>query len=176
MEQPGNYREERARKVWAGHDEGFTFHSTREGHLKANLRRSTTSDPYGSEAQTKELLRRSSVYRRQRISASDMVTTNEAAALSGGSRLEVISCIKSGRYIGVRHLSRGFKVPKWQFEPYAFPAIQAISHALGTTDGWKILSFLETPHEALDGLTPRIAMERGVPYARVVDLATAEAH
>ncbi len=144
--------------------------------MKANLRRSTTSDPYGSEAQTTELLRSGAVYRRQRISASDMVTTNEAAALSGRSRLEVISCIKSGRYVGVRDLRRGFKVPKWQFEPFALPAIQAISHALGTTDGWKMLSFLETPHEALHGLTPRIAMEQGVPYARIVDLATAEGH
>lgn len=144
--------------------------------MKSDLRRSPTSDPYGSEAQTTELLRRGAVYRRQRISASDMVTTNEAAALSGGSRLEVISCIKSGRYIGVRHLSRSFKVPKWQFEPFALPAIQAISHALATTDGWIMLSFLETPHEALHGLTPRIAMEQGVPYTRIVDLATAEGH
>jgi len=144
--------------------------------LKANLRRSTTSDRYGSEVQTRELLRRGAVYRRQRISASDMVTTDEAAALSGTSRLEVISCIKSGRYIGVMHLSSGFKVPKWQFEPFVFPAIPAISHALGTTDGWKMLSFLETAHEALHGLTPRIAMEQGVPYARIIDLATAQGH
>ena len=144
--------------------------------MKADLRHSPTSDPYGSEAQTTELLRRGAVYRQQRISATDMVTTNEAAELSGTSRLRVISCIKSGRCIGVRHLSRGFKVPKWQFEPFAFPAIQEISHALGTTDGWKMLSFLETPHEALHGLTPRIAMEQGVPYARIVDLATAEGY
>jgi len=105
-----------------------------------------------------------------------MVTIDEAAALSGRSRLEVISYIKSGRCIGVRNLRHGFKVPKWQFEPFALPAIQAISHALGTTDGWKMLSFLETPHEALQGLTPRIAMEQGVTCARIVDLATAEGH
>ncbi len=144
--------------------------------MKADLRRSPMSDPYGSEAQTTELLRRGAVYRQQRISATDMVTTNEAAELSGTSRLRVISCIKSGQYIGVRHLSRSFKVPKWQFEPFALPAIQAISHALATTDGWEILSFLETPHEALHGLTPRIALEQGVPCARVVDLATASGH
>lgn len=144
--------------------------------MKADLHPSTTSATYCSEAQTTELLRRGAAYRRQRISASDMVTTDEAAALSGRSRLEVISCIKSGRYIGVRHLSRGFKVPKWQFEPFVFPAVPAISQALGTTDGWTMLSFLETPHEALHGLTPRIAMEQGVPYARIVDLATAAGH
>jgi hypothetical protein len=54
--------------------------------------------------------------------------------------------------------------------------IQALSEALGTTDGWQMLSFLETPHEALDGLAPRIALEQGVPGRRIVDLATAEGH
>ena len=74
--------------------------------------------------------------------------------------MTISAWIKSGRCIGVTHLRRGFKIPKWQFEPYVFPVIQALSEALGTTDGWQILSFLETPHEALDGLAPRIALER----------------
>jgi hypothetical protein len=54
--------------------------------------------------------------------------------------------------------------------------IQSLSEALGTTDGWQMLSFLETPHEALDGLAPRIALEQGVSGQRIVDLATAEGH
>lgn len=45
---------------------------------------------------------------------------------------------------------------------------------MGTTDGWQMLSFLETPHEALDGLVPRIALEQGVSGQRIVDLAKAE--
>jgi hypothetical protein len=39
-----------------------------------------------------------------------------------------------------------------------------------------MLSFLETPHEALDGLAPRIALEQGVSGQCIVDLATAEGH
>jgi hypothetical protein len=54
--------------------------------------------------------------------------------------------------------------------------IQALSEALGTTDGWPLLSFLETPHEALDGLAPRIALEQGVSGRHIVELATAEGH
>ena len=36
-----------------------------------------------------------------------------------------------------------------------------ISAALGTTEGWALLSFLESPHGALGGLTPRQAIEQG---------------
>jgi hypothetical protein len=127
-------------------------------------------------AQTAALLSRGADYRRQRINASDMITTDEAAELSGTTRVTINSWIKRGRSIGVAHLRRGFKMPKWQFEPYVFPVIQSLSEALGTTDGWQMLSFLETPHEALDGLAPRIALEQGVSGQCIVDLATAEGH
>ena len=36
-----------------------------------------------------------------------------------------------------------------------------ISAALGTTEGWALLSFLESPHGALGGLVPRQAIEQG---------------
>lgn len=137
---------------------------------------SSTVDPYASEAQTSVLLRRGAEYRRQRINASDMITTEGAADLSGTTRVTINAWIKSGRCIGVTHMRRGFKIPKWQFEPYVFPVIQALAEALGTTDGWKILAFLETPHEALNSLAPRIALEQGVPGRRIVALATAEGH
>jgi hypothetical protein len=39
-----------------------------------------------------------------------------------------------------------------------------------------MLSFLEKPHEALDGLAPRIALEQGAPGQRIVDLAAAVGH
>ena len=139
-------------------------------------RRFVTVDPYASEAHTTALLRRGAEYRLHRINASDMITTDGAADLGGTTRVTINSWIKSGRCIGVTHLRRGFKMPKWQFEPYVFPVIQALSEALTTNDGWVLLSFLETPHEALQGLTPRIAMEQGVTCARIVDLATAEGH
>ena len=141
-----------------------------------NPRHPSTFDLYAREAQTTVLLRHGAEYRRQRINASDMVTTEEAAELSGTTRVTVNAWIKGGRCIGVTHLRRGFRIPKWQFEPYVFPVIQALSEALSTNDGWVLLSFLETPHEALDGLAPRIALEQGVPGRRIVELATAEGH
>lgn len=141
-----------------------------------NTRCTSTADLYATEAQTAALLRRGAEYRLQRINASDMITTDEAADLSGTTRVTINTWIKSGRSIGVTHLRRGFKMPKWQFEPYVFPVIQSLSQELGTTDGWQMLSFLETPHEALDGLAPRIALEQGAPGQRIVDLAAAVGH
>ena len=143
-------------------------------NLKA--RRTSKAEPYATEAQTAALLRLGAQYRRQRIDASDMITTDEAAILSGTTRVTINNWIKSGRCIGVTHLRRGFKMPKWQFEPYVFPVIRSLYDALGTRDGWQLLSFLETPHDALDGLAPRIALEQGVSGERIVDLATAQGH
>jgi hypothetical protein len=143
---------------------------------KANPSRSGVRDPYATEEQTQALLRRGADYRRERISASDMVTTEEAAELGSTSRVTINAWIKSGRCIGLAHLRRGFKLPRWQFEPYVFAVIQPVSKALGTTDGWQLLSFLETPQPALDDLTPRLALERGVSAERIVELATAQRH
>jgi len=39
-----------------------------------------------------------------------------------------------------------------------------------------VLTFLETPASALDGQTPRAALEQGVPAKHILALATAEAH
>jgi len=139
-------------------------------------RRQALDSPYASEAHTAALLRSGAEYRRARIGATDMTTTDEAAALTGTSRVTINAWIKGGRCIGLSHLRRGYKVPKWQFEPFMFPVIHPLSLALGTTDGWQLLAFLETPHPALDGQTPRTALEQGAPAERIVNLATAEGH
>jgi hypothetical protein len=59
-------------------------------------------------------------YRLQRIQAADMITTDEAAALSGTTRVPMNTWIKAGGCIGVSHLRRGHKLPRWQFEPFTF--------------------------------------------------------
>ena len=141
-----------------------------------NTPSASDDDPYASDAQTALLLRRGAEYRLKRINAPDMITSDEAAELAGTTRVTINAWIKAGRCIGVTHLRRGFKIPRWQFEPYVFPVIPRLAKALGTTDGWQMLSFLETPHEALDGLAPRIALEQGVAESRVVDLAMAVGH
>lgn len=143
-------------------------------------RRRSTARPaagaYATEAQTDALLRSGAAYRRERMQAADMITTEEAAKLAGTSSVTINAWIKAGRCIGVAHLRRGFRLPRWQFEPFAFPHLLPLSHALGTTDGWQLLAFLESPAPALDGQTPRVALEQGVDAQRVLGLATAEGH
>ncbi len=144
--------------------------------LENSARRSIPADPYASEAQTDALLRSGAVYRRERMQAADMISTDEAAELAGTTRVTINAWIKAGRCIGVAHLRRGFKLPRWQFEPFVFAHIQPLSQALGAADGWRLLAFLESPHPALDGQTPRVALEQGVDAGRVLALATAEGH
>ncbi len=133
-------------------------------------------DPYASEAQTTALLRSGAQYRRDRMDAQDMITTEEAAQLAGTTRVTINAWIKNGRCLGVTHLRRGFKLPKWQFEPALWAAISPISEQLGSTDGWRVLGFLESPLQALNGLTPRASLEQGEALERVLALASAEAH
>ena len=90
-----------------------------------------------------------------------MVSTDEAAGLANTSRVTINSWIKAGRCIGLTQTKRGLRVPKWQFEPSFWPHMEKLSEALGTTEGWALLAFLETPHGALGGATPRAAIEQG---------------
>lgn len=139
-------------------------------------RHAAGASPYATAAQTAAVLRSGAQYRRERMEAADMITTDEAAALAGTTRVTINAWIKSGRCIGVSHLRRGFKLPRWQFEPALWPALQPVAKQLGTPDGWQLLAFLESPATALDGQTPRAALEQGAPLERIVALATVEAH
>lgn len=134
------------------------------------------ASPYATAAQTAAVLRSGAQYRRERMEAADMITTEEASTLAGTTRVTINAWIRSGRCIGVSHLRRGFKLPRWQFEPAIWPALQPVAKQLGTPDGWQLLAFLESPATALDGQTPRAALEQGAPLDRIVALATAEAH
>ena len=137
---------------------------------------SSPESPYATAAQTQALLRSGAQYRRERMDAADMISTDEAAELAGTTRVTVNAWIKAGRCIGVAHLRRGLKLPRWQFEPAVWPVLQPLAKALGTHDGWQLLSFLESPAPALDGQTPRAALEQGAAPDRILALATAEAH
>jgi hypothetical protein len=139
-------------------------------------RHAANASPYATAAQTAAVLRSGAQYRRERMEAADMITTEEAATLAGTTRVTINAWIKSGRCIGVSHLRRGFKLPRWQFEPAIWPALQPMAKQIGTPDGWQLLAFLESPATALDGQTPRAALEQGAPLDRIVALVTAEAH
>lgn len=135
-----------------------------------------TVDPYATEAQTAALLRSGAQYRRDRMEAQDMITTEEAAQLAGTTRVTINAWIRNGRCLGLSHLRRGYKLPKWQFEPALWAAIEPLSAQLGSVDGWSLLGFLESPRQALDGLTPRAALEQGIGLDHVLAVASAEAH
>ena len=142
----------------------------------AQPRHEANDSSYASTTQTAVLLRSGVQYRRDRMEAADMITTDEAAELAATSRVTINAWIKSGRCIGVSNLRRGFKLPRWQFEPAVWPALQPLAKSLGTRDGWQLLGFLESSAAALDGQTPRAALEQGTPLERILRLATAEAH
>ena len=154
----------------------FAIHSPFAKETAEPRKGSSTDSPYATAARTHAVQRSGAQYRRDRMDAADMLSTDEAAELAGTTRVTVNAWIKAGRCIGVAHLRRGFKMPRWQFEPAVWPVLQPLAKALGTNDGWQLLSFLESPATALDGQTPRAALEQGAAPERILALATAEAH
>lgn len=133
----------------------------------------TAPSVYASAQQTAQLLARSQAWRAARLKQPDMRGTDAAAALAGTTRETINRWIGSGRCIGLARPVRGYRLPRWQFEPSIHPHLEAIARALGTSEGWALLLFMETAHEALDGRMPRVALEQG-EAARVVDLAAVE--
>jgi len=133
------------------------------------------SDSYVSLAETHSMLAGSLSFRIARLAEDDMISTEEAALLNGTSRVTVNAWIDKGRAIGLTQNKRGFRLPKWQFEPVMWDVIPKLSAALGTKEGWALLTFLETPHGALQGNTPRVSIERGKAQ-RVLEVATGESH
>ena len=105
-----------------------------------------------------------------------MITTDEAAELVGTTRVTINNWIKSSRCIGVANLRRGFKLPAWQFQASIWPVLQPLAKSLAATDGWKVLTFLETPFGALNGKTPRASLEQGALMSDVLSVAMMEAH
>jgi len=104
-----------------------------------------------------------------------MMSSEEAADYAGVSRVTVNAWISKGRAIGLTHVKRGYKLPSWQFEPAIWEVIPLLSQALQTIEGWALLSFLESPSGALDGETPRTAIEQG-RRDRVLELAASGDH
>ncbi|HEY9109348.1 MAG TPA: hypothetical protein VIN58_21930, partial [Roseateles sp.] len=62
--------------------------------------------------------------------------------------------------VGLTQTRRGFRLPRWQFEPKLWDVIPELTKALQTTDGWTILSFLETPLGGLGGSLPGKRLSR----------------
>ena len=94
--------------------------------------------------------------------------------MAGTTRVTINAWIAKGRAIGLTQTRRGFRLPAWQFEPQFWDLIPQLARGLGLSEGWALLSFLETPLGALNGRTPRQAIEQG-QARRVLELAGATA-
>lgn len=151
-------------------------HSTSTSRLTSNSPSAVEHpSPYASAAQTKAFLAGSLAARTARLKANDMLCTDMAADLVGTTPVTINAWVAKGRAIGLTQARRGFKLPRWQFEPALWDALPKLSKALGTTEGWALLAFLETPSGALGGRTPRQAIEQG-HLARVIEVAGAEGY
>lgn len=127
-------------------------------------------NPYISRAETRKLVAQSVMAVNQRIMAADMLKVADAANAVGATAREIRQWVSDGRCVGVSTASKTMRLPRWQFDLDVWPWIQGIASALGTTDGWSVLRFLESPSGALNGRTPRQALEQGEP-TRVIHLA-----
>jgi hypothetical protein len=136
--------------------------STTNPRAPAKTRPSNRQPPsYVPAAEVRSLLANSLAARQQRLGAADMISTDEAAQLVQTTRVTINAWIAKGRAIGLTQTKRGFRMPRWQFEPSVWAALPKLSAALGTAEGWALLSFLESPHGGLNGITPRQAIEQG---------------
>lgn len=127
-------------------------------------------NPYISRTETRTLMAQSTLALNQRIMAADMLKVADAANAVGVTARDIRRWVGDGRCIGVSTASKAMRLPRWQFDLDVWPWIQAIASALGTTDGWSLLGFLESPRGALNGRTPRQALEQGEP-TRVIQVA-----
>jgi hypothetical protein len=120
-----------------------------------------SSSRYASAAAKQNLLAASRGYREQRLVAKDMISIEAAAELLNTNKIQIESWAAAGRVIGLRSERPGLRMPRWQFDPVFLQALPRLSTELGTHDGWALLTFLESPLGALNGRSPRQAIEQG---------------
>lgn len=127
-------------------------------------------NPYISRTETRKLMAQSVKAVNQRIMAADMLKVADAANAVGATARDIRQWVADGRCVGVSTASKAMRLPQWQFDLDVWPWIRSIAYGLGTTDGWSLLNFLESPSGALNGRTPRQALEQGEP-TRVIQSA-----
>ena len=132
----------------------------------------TRASPYVSKAQTRALLTSSAPARSERLNAADMLSVADAAKAAGTTVSAVRIWIDKGRVVAIPARNT-YRLPEWQFSSPLWDVIPQLTQALGTTHGWTLLNFLETPLGGLGGRTPRQAIELG-DLSRLLGLAADE--
>ena len=128
---------------------------------------------FASASETRALLLLSKPYMRARLQAADMVTVKGACGLAGLTAHAIRQRVANGQILGLKGAGLGLRLPKWQFSEPLRSAVPKVISGLGTPEPWLVLTFLESPHAALDGRNPRAAIEQG-DLARVMALAMSE--
>lgn len=133
-----------------------------------------TKDHYIAVATTAVMLREGQKCRYERLRAAGMSTPAEAASLMKvcGS---TVGWISGGQCVGLAGPDET-RFPRCQREPSVRSIIPLIGRSLRTQDSWQILDLLETPAPALEGLTPRMALERGAATEHVLAAAVGDAY
>jgi hypothetical protein len=110
-----------------------------------------------------------------RTLCADMVNSTEAAALAGTTtaQLRRWATVKAPRILALRNSVLGWRYPRWRFEAATWQAVGHLSRAL-QCNAPAMLAWLETPHGALEGRTPRMALGQGESAQRVLALAASE--
>ena len=133
-------------------------------HVEAMPERAPTpgaDEGYASLDETNERVDAGLRACKARMNRPDMISRQAAAELENTSPDTIDRWIAEGRAIGIHRPGAAPVLPKWQFEPPLWSVLPRLCEALGTREGWAILQFLETPLGALQGETPRLALELG---------------
>jgi len=106
-----------------------------------------------------------------RADMADMVGVEEAARLAGvsTSRMLSISTQRPPRAVWL-HGSLGRAYPRWQFDSRIWPVAQQLPGVM-QAGGAEVLAWLELPLGALQGRTPRAAIEQGESDGFILELA-----
>jgi len=106
---------------------------------------------------------------------ADFISLKEAAQLSGVSVALLTRWARARwpRVIALADDDGGLRLPRWQFDPQVWVVVPDLARAL-RGNAWSVMAWLETPHGAFDGRTPRTALEQGEPPRRVLDIARAD--
>ena len=89
-------------------------------------------------------------------------TAAEVAELLGLTRQAVNGRRRSGRLLGLDRGRHGLAYPAWQLrDGRPLPGLEEVLAKLRGADPWEQLGFFLEPHDALDGETPLVALERG---------------
>ena len=100
---------------------------------------------YLTATETRLLLANSAIYRAQRLAADDMTSTDETARLIGTTRVTINNWIKSGRCIALTQLRRGYRLPKWQFDPAFWERLPALIASLNAARWMERAGFSGVP-------------------------------